>query len=342
MRSGPTGRSAPGATGAELAALFQAAPSPVVGVDCGGSGSRAVVIAEGAVVRRWELGPLHAILGDDTSDRLAEVVRSVGAPLAGIGLAGVRAASGATDREAPGATHGAPRRVAPQPAGDPLRREGRGAQALADVIAAACQADVVVCSDVEAARAGAFSDSPGIAVVAGTGSAAYGIDATGRVAAAGGHGYLLGDEGGGYWIGREAVRAALAARDGLGPATELSALLVKATGQTLDQLVTTVHRHGADRSILARLAPIVTASTDPVAAGITSAAGRALARLAGALTTRLGPLPVAGIGGVFAAPLLWQSFCADCDTVEPRFDPAVGAALLAVRGWRQLGAEGHR
>src|SRR5215217_1934342 len=57
---------------------------------------------------------------------------------------------------------------------------------------------------------------------------AVGRDAAGRNARAGGHGYLLGDEGSGYWIGREAVRAALRAADGTGPPTVLAALVQEA------------------------------------------------------------------------------------------------------------------
>ncbi|WP_243635531.1 N-acetylglucosamine kinase [Kocuria tytonicola] len=49
----------------------------------------------------------------------------------------------------------------------------------------------------------------GIALIAGTGSVAWGVDASGREVRAGGWGYLLGDEGSGYWIGREAVRRVL-------------------------------------------------------------------------------------------------------------------------------------
>lgn len=51
--------------------------------------------------------------------------------------------------------------------------------------------------------------STGIALIAGTGSVAWGVDSAGRQARSGGWGYLLGDEGSGYWMGREAVRTTL-------------------------------------------------------------------------------------------------------------------------------------
>ncbi len=62
----------------------------------------------------------------------------------------------------------------------------------------------------------------GVVVVAGTGSIAYGRDAQGRAARAGGWGYVLGDEGSGYWLGRHALRAVVRAADGRGRTTSLT------------------------------------------------------------------------------------------------------------------------
>ena len=56
----------------------------------------------------------------------------------------------------------------------------------------------------EAALLGAFDGGPGIVVIAGTGSTALGRAADGALCRVGGHGYLLGDEGSGYWIGNQA------------------------------------------------------------------------------------------------------------------------------------------
>ena len=47
---------------------------------------------------------------------------------------------------------------------------------------------------------------PGVVIIAGTGSIAYGHNGQGQAARAGGWGYVLGDEGSGYWIGRHALR----------------------------------------------------------------------------------------------------------------------------------------
>jgi N-acetylglucosamine kinase-like BadF-type ATPase len=70
-------------------------------------------------------------------------------------------------------------------------------------------ADATVVSDIELAYRANFSKGQGILLYAGTGSVAYAIDTNSRVHKIGGWGYLLGDEGAGYWIGREAIRQAL-------------------------------------------------------------------------------------------------------------------------------------
>lgn len=68
---------------------------------------------------------------------------------------------------------------------------------------------IKVITDAEAALAAAFGGKPGIVVISGTGSIAWGKDESGKVMRAGGYGYILGDEGSGFWIGREAVRISL-------------------------------------------------------------------------------------------------------------------------------------
>lgn len=65
---------------------------------------------------------------------------------------------------------------------------------------------VVVMSDIELAHLRAFGKKPGIILNAGTGSIAYGRSASGKTARAGGLGPLLGDEGSGFWIGREYLK----------------------------------------------------------------------------------------------------------------------------------------
>ena len=69
------------------------------------------------------------------------------------------------------------------------------------------KARILVVNDALIALQAGVGDAPGIVIVSGTGSIAYGRNAAGEAARAGGWGYVLGDEGSGYWIGRLALRA---------------------------------------------------------------------------------------------------------------------------------------
>jgi N-acetylglucosamine kinase-like BadF-type ATPase len=112
-------------------------------------------------------------------------------------------------------------------------------EALAAAIAATGVAERVdVRSDVEIALAAAFGDAPGILINAGTGSIAYARTPDGKLHRAGGHGWQLGDEGGGYWLGRLALVAAARAHDGLEESSTLLERLLVALGlQTFDDLI---------------------------------------------------------------------------------------------------------
>jgi N-acetylglucosamine kinase-like BadF-type ATPase len=82
--------------------------------------------------------------------------------------------------------------------------------------------DLEVVGDAEIALYGATDGKPGVVVIAGTGSICCGINSARRTACAGGWGPLVGDEGGGSWIARRALRAIAKASDGRGPKTVLS------------------------------------------------------------------------------------------------------------------------
>ena len=81
------------------------------------------------------------------------------------------------------------------------------------IVPALVAGDFLLCGDEEIALDAAFAGGPGILVIAGTGSNVVGRSATGALFGAGGWGPVLGDEGSGYWIGLEALRAALRAHD---------------------------------------------------------------------------------------------------------------------------------
>lgn len=93
---------------------------------------------------------------------------------------------------------------------------------------------VLVCDDGVTTHAGALSGGWGIALAVGTGVACVAAGPTGAAAIIGGHGYLLGDEGGGYWLGRAGIGAALRTLEGRAPATALVTKAVDAFGDLTD------------------------------------------------------------------------------------------------------------
>ena len=84
----------------------------------------------------------------------------------------------------------------------------------AALIASGVARSAEVMGDGELALIAAFTGGPGILVNAGTGSIAYARDPQGKLHRAGGFGWQMGDEGGGYWLGRRALAAAGRAQDG--------------------------------------------------------------------------------------------------------------------------------
>jgi N-acetylglucosamine kinase-like BadF-type ATPase len=273
----------------------------VLGVDAGGSATRAVVVRGGELVARFELPPLNVLLDVDAFDRLALVIADSGAQAAGLGLAGLRGAEHATSLQ--------------------LR------------LRAATGVDVVVADDTEIAWRGAFGGGPGIVVIAGTGSNAFGRTVDGRTARVGGYGFLIGDEGSGYWIANQAVRAALRSYDGTGPKSPaLEAAVLDRYGFDVDALVRAVHSNVADRRLLAGSAGVWASLDDPAMAGILDAAADHLVAMARALRHELGAgdLPVAVHGGVFDNPHIRRRFAAAIDIATPLKAPEFGAVDLAL------------
>jgi N-acetylglucosamine kinase-like BadF-type ATPase len=276
-------------------------PGRLLGIDAGGSATRVVLVSGGEITARQVAPPMNALLTEHFSERLLGLVTAWDATAAGIGLPGLRSPAARA-----------------RLAAELTRRAGR---------------PVHVTGDGEAALLGAFGGRPGIAVFAGTGSGAMGWDGR-RWQRAGGHGFLLGDEGSAYWIGRAAANAALRWEDGLGGSLALRDAVVRASGSDLAAVVAAVHARPAERVLLTRLAPVVTelAAADETARCIAEQAADHLAALARAVRDRLGRLPVCGLGGVLEAPVIWDRFAEQTGAVRPLAPPAVGAALLAGGG----------
>lgn len=204
--------------------------------------------------------------------------------------------------------------------------------------------------DAAAALAGATGGKPGVVIIAGTGSIAFGEDAQGNRARSGGYGPLLGDEGSGYDIGRKALIAVLRHEDGRGPATLLTERIrQRFLLEKMTDLINLVYGNPAplQRPEIAGLAPMVVEAArdgDGIAREILRVAGRELGLCAAAVLQRLRwepgqTVPVAGSGGVFTAgsilalPLeqVVRSVCPQAQMWQPMHTPAYGAALLALR-----------
>ncbi len=202
---------------------------------------------------------------------------------------------------------------------------------------------VWVVTDAEAAFHDAFADAPGLLLVAGTGSMAWGRGEDGRVARAGGWGLLLGDEGSGYDIGLRALRASARAADGRGAETELLPRLLEQLGlREPEELLGWTA--GAGKFEIAALAPLViglSETGDGAAAAIVETAIASLLSQVTAVLSRLGPWRappgLALAGGLIApgGPLRDRIVAAladqGCRVLEGPVEAARGAGLLALR-----------
>lgn len=162
---------------------------------------------------------------------------------------------------------------------------------------------IVVLDDIELAFRGAFPAGDGVLVYGGTGAIAVGRGADGHRIRAGGHGYLLDDDGGGFSIGRAALRAVLREADATGrPGGSALARRLYAIIGGEDWQRIRAYAYGGGRSVVAALAPAVAAAADegdPQAREILAWAGRELARLARLVLGRIGETrPVALAGGI--------------------------------------------
>jgi len=172
----------------------------------------------------------------------------------------------------------------------------------------------------------------GIALIAGTGSVAYGRTRDGREARRGGWGWLLGDEGGGVWITREAVRLVMTRAELGDPPGELGEALLQAT-HTEDAAGLDAHMHGLHEPMQwAALASAVfdTAPTDAGARDLVRRAGTELARLVVEVSL---PGPVVLAGGLLVAQKRLEEAVRDAlptmECVRLERPPVAGAVLLA-------------
>jgi N-acetylglucosamine kinase-like BadF-type ATPase len=234
---------------------------------------------------------------------------------------------------------------------------GAARPALAEIVRSALAeiltTPIEVVGDMQIALEAAFGTGPGVIVIAGTGSIAFGRDVHGTTVRAGGWGFAIGDEGSAHWIGRTAVNAVLRAADPRGitssftPAvSSLAAALLKAWGvRSLDDLARAAN--SIPPPDFADLFPVVAANGENVlATQVLTNAGRELAAIATVVIRHLfakdhtAAVPVAMTGGVFRhAQLVRQVFYNELAAMKPKgevnpevVEPVEGALRMARRG----------
>jgi N-acetylglucosamine kinase-like BadF-type ATPase len=201
-----------------------------------------------------------------------------------------------------------------------------------------------VTTDAEPILAAGSPENCGIALVCGTGSLAWGRNKDGSVARAGGWGYLLGDEGGAYWISISGLRAALRSHDGRDRTTALLPAFIqhRQLAEPRD-LVDWIHDAATTPSQIAALAATVfeLAATDEVAAGILAEGASSLAHMIAKVAHQLEfsreSYPLALAGSVLLNQPTYRELLlthlADCGlpaaTTRLVAEPVQGALLLA-------------
>jgi N-acetylglucosamine kinase-like BadF-type ATPase len=171
--------------------------------------------------------------------------------------------------------------------------------------------------------AAATRGEPGVVIISGGGAVAYGRNEEGASLRVGGWGHVLGDEGSGYWIGLQAIKAALGSWSGVSGKTQLEEPVMQTFDASTDlDLINKVYSGEASDADIAKLVPLVVAQAqggDKVSDDILDRAAHHLARIAAAALESLGELPVHLSGGVFGAP-----------TMQERFERALAEAGHAV------------
>lgn len=204
---------------------------------------------------------------------------------------------------------------------------------------------MVVTHDGLIALVGATAGEPGIITISGTGSIAFGRNAEGREVRAGGWGYLFGDEGGGFDLARQALRAALRYEEGWGPPTALRGMLLEASGAPdANDLLHRFYTTEFPRPRIASFAKLIdeaAESGDAVARDLLNGAGQQLASLTGAVRGQLfregEHARVAYIGSVFRSDIVRERYrmlveLEDGNQVGPPvYGPAAGALIEAYR-----------
>ncbi|MCC6169399.1 MAG: ATPase [Caldilineaceae bacterium] len=301
----------------------------VLGVDGGGTKTQVTILDEqGHVLGTGVGGPSNY---DDVGRRAAQegIGQAVGAARRMAGLPAQRFAS---------VFLGMAGVVSPQ--------DRQVIRDIAQALDLAAPEAIGVDHDCRIALAGGLTGRPGIVQIAGTGSSTFGRNAAGEAWRSGGWGHLLADEGSGYWLGVQAMVAAVRSYDGRLPHTPLEERVLAELGLAdMDEIMHRLYVDHLSRSEIARLGPLV---LDAAAAG--DAHARALvqqgcddmADCVFAVARRLGmddgPSELALTGGIFrGGDVVLVPFkdavharLPHCRVTPAELPPVLGAGVLAL------------
>ncbi|MFC7788009.1 N-acetylglucosamine kinase [Microbacterium sp. MAHUQ-60] len=204
---------------------------------------------------------------------------------------------------------------------------------------------VVVTHDSVTSFLGVLGDQNGAVVAAGTGVVTLGVGPE-HSARVDGWGYIMGDAGSGYWIGRAALDAVMRAFDGRGPATALAGVVQERWPDLETAYSLLQASHDRVRTVASFAAPTaaLAATGDEVAVRICrEAAGELALAVIAALQVTDAPddAAVGAIGGVFGSDLIRSSFTDAVRAVRPRarFVPPIGSGLDGAVSLAGLGAQ---
>ena len=200
--------------------------------------------------------------------------------------------------------------------------------------------------DIRISLAGGLAGRPGIALIAGTGSSCFGMNAAGTRWQAGGWGHLISDEGSSYWFGWNAIRLAAGACDGRWQTTLLEPVLRQLGIQDIADLHYRLYTQGIGKAEIAAFAPLVmeaAATGDAMAQQLIRQGMHELAQMVAAVARNLGwtaaPCEVTLTGGLWRAGdtvlTPFRETLADllpaARIVMPELPPVIGACVLALQ-----------
>lgn len=292
-----------------------------IGIDGGGTNLRVAVVDQNlAVIAQSLRGTANPnAIGRDTAvqlmqDAMREAIQSAGLTpdqITGVGI-GV--------------------------AGAPVERDEAWLRVI--VSAVTPTANIVPSSDHEIALVAAHGERYGLLILSGTGSNIYAVNRDGQSAQVGGWGYLLGDEGSGYWMGKEALRALVHHADGSGHGTRLTDEILSKLGldhpKDLIAWIYGTSRHREIAGLASVVLDLASGVGDSIALSIVERAAHELKAQADTALKRLHvqKLPIALTGGLLENPnILSLRLCELLDLPElpkMRHSQVIGAALLAM------------